>query len=86
MALAGETGTRSILDIERVSTRPALRCATPLTPQEVVRYFGTHSPTVTMIEQCDQLWEDLERGMARYLVTYDQGVPRHIVFVGYSFD
>jgi len=83
---AGETGTRSILDIERIAPRPDYGCAAPLTGEEVQRYFGTTMPTVAMIEQCDRLWNDLERGMARYLVAFEQDRPRHLVFIGYSFD
>jgi hypothetical protein len=83
---SGESGTRSILDIERVSKSPALRRAAPLTPAEVARYFGEAKPTVRMVEECDDLWEDLERGQARYMVTYEGDVPVNLVFVGYSFD
>ena len=53
---------------------------------ELKRYFGTAAPTVGMVEECDQLWQDLERGKARYIVTYGGVAPRNIVFVGYSFD
>ena len=83
---SGESGTRSILDIERVSTVPALRRAAPLTAAEMERYFGDAQPTVTMIEACDDLWEDLERGQARYVVVYEGGVPARLAFMGYSFD
>jgi hypothetical protein len=83
---SGETGTRSILDITRIGDRPDFGCAAPLTPAELERYFGTATPTVGMVEECDPLWEELERGKARYVVTYEEGVPRSIVFVGYSFD
>lgn len=83
---AGESGTRSILDIERISKRPDYCCAAPLTPDELLRYFGSATPTAAMVDQSDALWEEMERGMARYFVAYEQGIPRHIVFVGYSFD
>jgi len=86
VARSGESGTRSILDIERVSPRPAYRRAAPLTAAEVERYFGSAQPTVTMVEESDDLWEDLERGQARYLVVYDGGIRVNLVFVGYSFD
>ena len=86
LELAEETGTRSILDIERVAKSPDYCCAAPLTPAELRRYFGTPTPTTAMVEQCDELWEELERGMARYVVTYEEGTPTHMVFIGYSFD
>jgi hypothetical protein len=86
VARSGESGTRSILDIERISAAPRSRCAAPLTAAEIERYFGEARPTVRMIEECDELWDDLERGHARYVVTYDAGIPASLVFVGYSFD
>ena len=83
---SGDSGTRSILDIERVSRTPDYCRAAPLTPDEMQRYFGTESPTVQMVQDCDALWEDLERGMARYVVTGEAGGHRELVFIGYSFD
>jgi hypothetical protein len=86
VARSGESGTRSILDIERVSTIPALRRAAPLTRVEAERYFGGAQPTVRMVEECDDLWRPLERGQARYVVAYEGGAPTNLVFFGYSFD
>jgi hypothetical protein len=83
---AGETGTRSILDILRVQKKPDYCCAAPLTPEELRRYFGAEAPTVAMVEQCDEFWEDLERGKARIVLIRENGVPTKIVFAGYSFD
>jgi hypothetical protein len=86
VARSGESGTRSILDIDRVSRMPASCRAAPLTPAEVARYFGGVPPTVAMVEECDALWEELERGQARYVIAYEGGIPAHLIFVGYSFD
>jgi hypothetical protein len=86
VARSGESGTRSILDIDRIAEVPDYCRAAPLTPAEEATYFGGAKPTVTMIEECDRLWEDLERGKARYVVGYEDGVATHLVFVGYSFD
>ena len=83
---AGDTGTRSILDIERVNKKPDYCCVAPVTAEEASRYFGSAQPTVQMIEDCEPLWQDLERGKARYAVAYEDGVPRYLVFIGYSFD
>jgi len=85
LELAGGDGTRSILDVSRI-TEPDYCCAAPLTPEELERYFGTDQPTADTVEGCDELWEDLERGMARYVIAHENGRPRRIVFVGYSFD
>ena len=83
---SGESGTASILDIERISKTPRSCCAAPLTDEEIDRYFGGQPPTVKMVEECEDLWEELERGMARYVVISEGGVPKEVVFVGYSFD
>ncbi len=83
--LAGETGTRSILDITKVKSRPDYCCVAPLTQQELTRYFGTITPTVGQVEESDEFWEDLERGKARCLEVLDNSV-RKLFFAGYSFD
>jgi hypothetical protein len=84
--LAGATGTRSILDILRIADEPDYSCAAPLTAEQAMEYFGTERPSVDMIEHCDLLWEELERGMARYVVVYEADVATSLVFIGYSYD
>lgn len=82
---AGEAGTRSILDIERISARPALCCATPLSDREMLACFGTLEPTPEQVEDSDLFWDDIKRGTARIVVVRDSGV-RKLLFAGYSFD
>jgi hypothetical protein len=79
-------GTRSILDISRISDQPDYCCAAPLSSEELERYFGTHKPTRVMMRASDDFWEDLERGMARYVILYEGDEPKEIYFAGYSFD
>jgi hypothetical protein len=79
-------GTRSILDISRISFRPEFCCAAPLLGSELERYFGTRKPTEAMVKGSSDFWEDIERGMARYVIIYDEEEPRKIYFAGYSFD
>ena len=86
LELAGETGTRSILDIMTIQDEPDLCCAAPLTPGEMTRFFGTVQPSVRMVEESDDFWDHLERGMARYVVIYENGKPTKLFFAGYSFD
>jgi hypothetical protein len=83
---AGDSGTASILDISKVQEEPDYCCAAPLTNEETQRYFGVAEPTVQMVEGCDDLWEELERGQARYLAVVDDSGARQLMFVGYSFD
>jgi hypothetical protein len=68
LELAGETGTRSILDITRVADEPDYMCAAPFSREELIEYFGTATPTAVMVEGCHPLWEDLERGTVRHRV------------------
>jgi hypothetical protein len=86
LELAGADGTRSILDISRISATPDFFCASPLSPQELEQYFGTQKPTRETVQKCFDFWEDIERGMARYIILYEGDVPKELFFVGYSFD
>lgn len=86
LEIAGEDGTRSILDIKRVTESPEYFCAAPVIGSELIRYFGTDKPTLAMVENCEAFWMDIERGMARYVVCHEAGLPRKILFAGYSFD
>src|SRR5262249_1139086 len=79
-------GTRSILDINRISDRPDFRSAAPLSSEELERYFSTRKPTRDMMHESPDFWEDLERGMARYVILYEGDEPKEIYFAGYSFD
>ena len=84
--MAGENGTRSILDINRVSEQPDFCCAAPLTLRELKEYFGTDKPTKDLVVKSDDFWDDLERGMARYIILHESNEPHQIFFAGYSFD
>ncbi|WP_150106166.1 hypothetical protein [Rubinisphaera brasiliensis] len=86
LEMTAEEGTASILDILRVSETPDFCCAAPLSAEELNRYFGTEKPTRNQIADSDDFWDDLERGMARYIILYDGEEPKQIYFVGFSFD
>jgi hypothetical protein len=79
-------GTRSILDISSISARPQFCCASPLLSGELERYFGTRKPTRAMVEESYDIWEDIDRGTARYIIVYDGDEPTELFFAGYSFD
>jgi hypothetical protein len=79
-------GTRSILDITGISDEPEFCCACALSADELEQYFGTQKPTKAMLRECYDLWEDIERGMARYVILYEGDEPKEIYFAGYSFD
>ena len=80
------TGTRSILDMERVSETPELGAVSPLSVEELRELFGTEQPTRDVIEQSEEFIERLERGQGVYIIIYRQGKPDEIYFAGYSYD
>jgi hypothetical protein len=86
LALTDADGTRSILDIRRISNRPDYFCAAGLSEDELEDYFGTSQPTEEMVRDCDEFWDDMERGQARYVIVYEDDEPSAIFFAGYSFD
>ncbi len=70
----------------QISDEPADCSAAPLSAQELERHFRTRTPDPDAIDSADGFWEGLERGQARFFVAYQEGVPSHYVFAGYSFD
>ena len=86
MEAADADGTRSILDMERISDTPDDGAVAPLPAEELIDLFGTDKPTREMIEDNDDLFEMLERGQGVYVIAYRDGEPTEIYFAGYSFD
>jgi len=82
-------GTRSILDIERIASRPAMGVATAL-PRHVYRqFFDTEKPTREMIERAvatQGLLDDVMRWEAIYVIAFKNGRPDEIFFGGCSGD
>ena len=83
---ADADGTRSILDMERVSDEPDFNAVAPLPEEELLELFGTTRPTREMIEAGEELFDSLERGQGVYVVAYRDDQPSEIFFAGYSFD
>ncbi len=83
---ADADGTRSILDIERVSDEPDFSVAAPLSDDILQALYGTKQPTRQMLEEKMDFLEELERGHCVYAVVYKDGRPDEIFFAGYSFD
>ena len=83
---SGADGTRSILDLERVSEEPEFGAVAALDHDALLGLFGTARPTRQMVEANDELWEDLERGQGIYIILYKDDQPDEIFFAGYSFD
>ncbi len=83
---ADADGTRSIIDLERVSDEPDFGAVTALGEDLMEEFFGTTRPTREMVEENDEFWESLERGQGIYVVLYKDDHPSEIYFAGYSFD
>lgn len=82
---SGEIGTRSILDIDRISDEPDFCAAAPVEGEALDDLYGTTRPTRDMLGGLDFL-DGIERGQAVYLVVYRDGTPDQILFAGYSVD
>jgi hypothetical protein len=83
---SGESGTLSILDMERVATAPTYHAVAPLASTDLRRLFGTDRPTHDVVANSDELFEMLERGQGVYIIIYKSNQPDEIFFAGYSFD
>ena len=83
---ADADGTRSILDMERVSEEADFNAVSPLPRETLIELFGTDKPTREMIDGSDELYDLLERGQGVYVVVHEGNSPSEIFFAGYSFD
>ena len=85
-AAADASGTRSILDMTRISTGPDFGAVAPLDEAELMDLFGTIKPTVADIEASEALFDQIERGQGTYIVVYENDEPSQVFFAGYSYD
>lgn len=83
----GAEGTGSILDMFRVSTLPKAFTVSPLTERQLLKLFGTTTPTHAQVDQArDQYHQLRERSSGLYVVVYRDGKPDEIFFSGWSGD
>jgi hypothetical protein len=88
----GESGTHSILDIQRISPVPEFGAVSPMPTERLREIFGTDRPTRKMVEskQGDyDLVEDpfvSERWQGIYFTVYRDAKPDEIYFMGTSGD
>src|SRR5262249_1038922 len=80
------TGTRSVLDMKRVSTNPEPGAVVRLDSGKLIELYGTEQPTREIVEQNMEFFASLERGHGIYLTVYDDGQPSQLFFAGYSYD
>lgn len=79
-------GTRSILDMERVGTRPDFGVVVQLAPDRLMDLYGTAKPSRQMVSENMDFFEEIERGQGIYIVVYEGGRPSEILFAGMSYD
>jgi|688.fasta_scaffold316863_2 hypothetical protein len=71
---------------------PTTACTvSALSNENLLRHFGKEQPDSSLNEldlrrALSGCWEDIQRGEGRFVVLYDEGLPREVCFFGYSFD
>ena len=84
---SNETGTRSILDLDRVSQMPDYGAVAPLRDETLLPLYGTVHPTREMVGPDVAFYGEMDgRGQGVYLILYSAGQPHEILFAGYSYD
>ncbi len=58
----------------------------PVSPESLLRLYGTETPSRRMVEEARDFLHDVERGTGVYIVLYDGATPTEICFAGYSYD
>jgi hypothetical protein len=87
----GESGTHSILDVERVSIRSETMAVSPLSPEQLTEFFGTDRPSHDAVQQWSTRLDSgtprlYQRWQGIYIVIYNSAGPAEIYFEGCSGD
>ena len=84
---SAESGTRSILDLMRVSEAPEMCAVSAVDEESLEEFFGTAKPDrATVEENMFELLEDVGRGEGVYVTIYEGDRPAQLLFAGYSVD
>jgi hypothetical protein len=86
-----ESGTHSILDMERITETPDDGAVSPLRPDQLNALFGTETPTRAQIEATKDELVSLDAFVLAswtgvYIVAYRDGEPDELFFYGISGD
>jgi hypothetical protein len=85
-ARSGE-GTRSILDIERISEDREVGAAAPMPEELVNELFDMVRPTREVVEaRLEDIFGIIDRGECVYVPIYEGEVATELLFAGYSYD
>jgi hypothetical protein len=83
---ADEEGTRSILDIHTVSSRPDFGIASPLPRAALLELYGTEMPTEAAVRENKEFLRWAAPAQCIYVVVYDAShKPVHVLFAGRAF-
>ena len=85
----GEEGTHTIIDIDRISSKPDFGVAYPAPINVIEKIYGTKKPTHNDIASKEGILSEelnIERWQAVYVLVYDNGIPKEIYFEGCSGD
>ena len=88
----GESGTHSILDIQRVCDEPDFGAVSPMPSEELESLFGTDKPTRKMVEDKSGDYDLVEHALVSerwqgvYFTVYRDGRPDELFFIGTSGD
>jgi hypothetical protein len=85
LRVSGANGTRSILDLERVSGKLESGAVAPFPDEVLLELYATTRPTRELVEQGTDS-EYIERGQGIYIIVYRDDRPDEIFFAGYSYD
>jgi hypothetical protein len=82
--LAGDDGTRSVLDVYSFAQKAEAGKCWVLSAGELHQHFGSKLPTKKVIESgLKQFLETLERGEAVAVTAYVRGAPSAVLFAGW---
>jgi hypothetical protein len=89
---ADAAGTRSIIDIEKVSPTRDILAISPAPPEKLRALFGTDKPTHGVVENASKkmshefqvFLEMYDRGEGVYIIIYDGNRPSEIYIAGWS--
>jgi hypothetical protein len=92
LEMQGESGTHSIIDIERIALEPDFGSVTPMPVERLLKLFRTDKPTRRMVEEAlerHDIWEDplvSERWQGVFFTIYRDNKPDELLFIGTSGD
>jgi hypothetical protein len=85
--LAEDSGTHSIIDIQRISGRPEFAAASPVPVQDLLKAFGTDRPTREQVDASNLPFSEvLLPWHAVFFTIYRDRKPVEYMFIGCSGD